>query len=403
MRRWALPVVAVLALVGGVAWAFVNGGERLRPEAEPVPVAQPAERPVLAAVESLPRLKASLEVMAETGRFSGGVLVARGDRILFRQVYGQADREAGRAFSLDTPFRLASVGKTFTAAAVLKLQEEGMLSLEDPVCRWIADCPDAWGPIRVKHLISHQTGIPDLMARPGWGRMRTTPRTLEQLTEDSKAYGLGFEPGTRVSYNNAGFNLAAAVVEAAAGMPFHDFLDSAFFRPLGMAHTRHDGGPDLAMGYGDLPGGITPQPEANVSLITGAGSLSSTLDDMLIWQWALHRDGLLSPRSYAAMIADHAPPETEGTRRRGPPRSWGYGLFTRALGLQVEPGFSDRQIFHTGSWAGFRNMVIWQPEAEVVVIVLSNNYHRREEVLLLSQQALAEALGRSFPLGLVRD
>lgn len=354
-------------------------------------------RPPVVVVEEMPRLKASLDAMADSGRFTGAVLVARGDQVLFRQVYGMADREAGRPFELDTPLRLASVSKMFTAAAILRLQDEGVLSVEDPVCDWIADCPQAWSDIRIGHLISHQSGIPDLMARPGWGTRRVTPATLDDLTRDSALYTLQFAPGSRVRYNNAGFNLAAAVVEAATGVPFPIYLERTFFEPLGMTRTGYDAVPDLAMGYANFPAGITPQPRANVSIIPGAGALSSTVDDLLAWTWALHRGGLLSPSSHAALTADHAPVDTPDERRGGPRRHWGYGLFTRALGRQVEPAFDDVQIYHTGSWSGFRNMVIWQPEGEVVVIVLANNYHRRDEVFLISQQAVAEALGRPFP------
>ncbi|MBO9502374.1 serine hydrolase domain-containing protein [Brevundimonas sp. A19_0] len=392
-----LAGLAVLVLLGGGIWGGLSGfgAGAAAPEAEQGPTLPP--RPPVTVVQSLPRLQATLEDMAERGRFTGGVLVARGDEVLFRQVYGMADREAGRAFTLDTPFRLASVSKMFTAAALLRLQDEGVLSVDDPVCRWIKPCPEAWADIRVGHLISHQSGIPDLMQRPGWGIRRTTPATLDELTFDSSQYRLEFEPGTDLRYNNAGFNLAAAVVESATGQDFHSWLSQTFFQPLGMTRTGYDVVPDLAMGYADFPAGITPQPEANVSIIPGAGALSSTLDDLLAWEWALHRGGLLSERSYAAMIADHAPLDTPDERRGGPRRLWGYGLFSRSLGHQVEPAFEDRQIYHTGSWSGFRNMVLWQPGAEIVVIVLSNNYHRREEVFLISQQAMAEALGRPYP------
>ena len=83
-------------------------------------------------------------------------------------------------------------------------------------------------------------------------------------------------------------------------------------------------------------------------------------------------------------------------------RDWGYGLFTNSLGRRVRPDFLDRQIYHTGSWSGFRNLVAHQPEGDVTVIVLSNNYHQREAVFLLSQQGMAEALGRAFPTAMAR-
>ena len=393
-----LAGLAAVGILAASAWTLTVDTDGHPDDAEAAAGMIVRERPPVVAIEALPQLRASLDDLAARGRFTGGVLVARGDEVLFRQVYGMADREEGRPFALDTPFRLASVSKMFTAAAILRLQDEGVLSVDDPVCRWIRPCPEAWANIRVGHLLSHQSGIPDLMARPGWGLRRTTPATLDELTADSRQYALTFEPGTDLRYNNAGFNLAAAVVEAATDSPFDVWMTRTFFEPLNMDRTGHDAVPGLAMGYADFPAGITPQPDANVSIIAGAGALSSTLDDLLAWEWALHRGGLLSPSSYAAMVSDHAPPDTPDERRGGPRRLWGYGLFSRALGHQVEPAFDDRQIYHTGSWSGFRNMVVWQPDAEIVVIVLSNNYHRREEVFLISQQAVAEALGRPFPV-----
>ena len=132
-----------------------------------------------------------------------------------------------------------------------------------------------------------------------------------------------------------------------------------------------------------------------------AGALYSTLDDMLVWQRALHGGHLLSDYSYRQMVADHAPddmPSERGHKRR----DWGYGLFVNDLGDQVRPAFHDRQIYHTGSWSGFRNLVLYQPDQDVTVIVLSNNYHQRDQVFLISQQAMAEALGRDFPTTLAR-
>ena len=357
-----------------------------------------APRPPVEAIAALPLLAAELD---SRSRFMGAILVARGDQILFRQTYGMADADQRRPSQLNTRFRLASVSKQFTAAAILKLQDEGKLTVGDPVCRWIQPCPAAWAPVRIHHLLSHSSGIPDLMARPAWGLRRVTPATLDELTEDSKAFRLSFPPGTKVRYDNAGFNLAAAIVEKASGMAFADYLQTAFFDPLGMTDTGVGETADLAMGHANFPEGLTTQPQANVSIVAGAGALYSTLDDMLAWQRALHHGQVLTPFSYAQMIADHAPADTPRERGR-PHRAWGYGMFANSLGWQVRPAFEDRQIYHTGSWSGFRNLVSYQPEADVTVIVLSNNYHQRDQVFLITQQAMAEALGRPFPRGLDR-
>ncbi|WP_183252016.1 serine hydrolase domain-containing protein [Brevundimonas basaltis] len=390
-----LAVIFVLA-AGVVAWLTV----RPLPEA-PAPEPLPP-RPPLVVVEDLPQLAGQLERWGGSGAFTGGVLVARGDQVLFRQVYGYADRNLGKPLALDSRFRLASVSKQFTAAAILRLQDEGVLTVDDPVCRWVEDCPAAWAPIRLHHLLSHTSGIPDLMARPGWGLRRVTPATSEQLTVESAQYGLQFPPGTKVRYNNAAYNLLGHVVQKASGLPLQDYLRDAFFVPLAMADTGfEDDRSDVVMGYANLGGPPSPQPDHNVSIIPGAGALYSTLDDLLVWNRALHGGTLLSPESYSQMIADHAPADTPDERGR-PRRDWGYGLFVNSLGRRVRPDFLDRQIYHTGSWSGFRNLATHQPEGDVTVIVLSNNYHQREAVFQLSQQGMAEALGRAFPTAMAR-
>ena len=402
-KPWLLVSVGVAAaLVGLVAWQ----GLPTQSEADKVEAAR-AEmpvRPALEVVENLPRLKSRLDYMGQTGQFMGGILVARGNEILYRQVYGMANREAGQPLALDSRFLLASVSKQFTAVAVLKLQEAGKLSVDDPVCKWIQPCPERWQPLKIHHLLSHTSGIPDLMSQSEWGRIRITPRTLEELTAKSAEYGLQFQPGTKVRYNNAAFNLAADIVGKASGMPFEDYLRTEILDPLGMKDTGSDAKADaqgIIMGYANFPGGITPQPLANVSVVAGAGALYSTLDDMLVWNQALHKGRILESASYADMIRDHAPegmPSERGLSRR----AYGYGIYDNHLGERVSPAFDDRQIYHTGSWAGFRNLVVYQPDNDITVVVLSNNYHQRDQVFLLSQQALAEALGRDFPTGMKR-
>jgi CubicO group peptidase (beta-lactamase class C family) len=393
---FGLMALLVAIVAAAVAWHSAH-----RPSIAVTPDPLPPRPPVVV-VETLPRLKAQLDRWGGSGAFTGGVLVARGDEVLFRQVHGYADRSLGKPLELNSRFRLASVSKQFTAAAILKLQDDGVLSIWDPLCRWIQPCPPAWEPIRLHHLLSHTSGVPDLMARPGWGVRRVTPATPEELTADSMLYGLQFPPGTKVRYDNAGYNLLGVVVEKASGLPLHDYLKKTFFEPLGMADTGYDDGlSGVVMGYANLAGGPTPQPNANVSIIFAAGALYSTLDDMLAWQRALHGGHVLSPNSYRQMISDHAPDGTPDERGR-PRRLWGYGLYEKSLGGQVRPDFLDRQIYHTGSWSGFRNLVTYQPDADVTVIVLSNNYHQREAVFLLSQQAMAEALGRPFPTSVAR-
>ncbi|WP_297801663.1 serine hydrolase domain-containing protein [uncultured Brevundimonas sp.] len=403
-KPWLLIGIATVALLGGgMTLARMHSdaptAEKRAPKTDPL-----LARPPLEVVENLPQLKERLDHLAETGQFTGEVLVARGNQVLFRQTYGMANYEERRPFALDTRFRLASVSKQFTGAAILKLQDEGKLSVNDPVCQWIQPCPERWADIRIHHLISHTSGIPDLMAQSHWGMVRVTPHTPEQLLINATQYGLQFPAGTKVRYNNVGFNTAAYIVARASGMSFEDYLQKSFFDPLGMTNTgsdTHANTPGLAMGYGLFPGGLTPQPLANVSVVHGAGALYSTADDLLAWNLALHNGHVLSPDSYADMIRDHSPADTPKERGR-PHRAYGYGIFMNTLGERVSPSFSEPQIYHTGSWSGFRNLVTYEPTNKITVVVLSNNYHLRDQVLLISQQGMAEALGKPFPTALAR-
>lgn len=392
----AIAAVFVLGLSALVGYRLMG---RLVPEVDRAEAAVLIARPHVVEVEALPQLAERLRREGDSGRFMGAVLVAQGDKILFRQAYGLANHETGQPLALDARFRLASISKQFTAAAVLKLQDEGKLTVDDPVCQWIQPCPAAWRPLKLGHLMSHTSGIPDIMAQAQWGLIRVTPRTKQELTDASAGYGLSFPPGSKIRYNNAGFNLLTQVIEKASGQSFEAYLQNAFFMPLNMANTGSDADGktgDLVMGYANFPGGLTAQPDANVSVVVGAGALYSTLDDLLTWNRALHNGKVVSDASYARMIADYSPPDQPDERGR-PHRAWGYGLFVNSLGERVEPGFPERQVYHTGSWAGFRNIVTYEPVSGTTVIVLGNNYHQREQVFLTSQQAMAEALGYPFP------
>lgn len=406
--RAAAPFAAVAGVAAGALLSLLAvGSAAARKDPEPVVVAEAGVShivlpPLTTQEGALPQLRERLERLEASGQFMGVVLVTRGDQVLLREAYGPADSETGAANTPDSRFRLASVSKQFTAAAILRLQDEGRLSVDDPVCRWISPCPAGWEDIRLTHLLSHTSGLPDLMDRPGWGDRRVTPATISQLTADTVRYRPRFEPGARADYNNAGYNLLADIVERASGQSYEAFLRSAFFEPLGMDDTGSDAdamGHGIVMGHNSGGGGPVHGPLPNVSIIPGAGALYSTADDMLTWQRALHHGRLLSADSYRAMIADHAP-EDQGLPVGARPRAWGYGLFTSDLGSGADPQFHAFQIYHTGSWAGFRNLVSYLPGEDVTVVVLTNNYHQRDQVFLIVQQAMAEAIGAPFPTGL---
>ena len=338
---------------------------------------------------------------AAADRFSGAVLVARGDEVLFRGAYGLADRGTGEPLTPESRFRIASLSKQFTAAAVLQLQDKGVLSVDDPVCRWIEPCPEAWRAVTLHHLLSHTSGVPDLMRRRDWSKVRWAKQSTAEMTAASAALPLEFQPGERIGYSNVGYNLLGHVVERAAARPFAEHLRLTLLEPLGLKDTGWDDGSRLlATGYSAGAEGLIPRRESGADVVFASGALYSTVDDLFRWNRALHRGRVLSAKSYAQMTAAAAPERYVTRERLGVPQTFGYGVFIGPRGMRMTPGFPERQVFHTGSWSGFRALATYQPDADVTVVVLSNNYEQEREVLLVAQRAMAEALGRPLPVGL---
>jgi CubicO group peptidase (beta-lactamase class C family) len=364
------------------------------PEAEAPATAAEAARPA-----PLAQLGPWLQAEAAADRFSGAVIVARGDQVLHRAAYGPADRKTGAPLTPEHRFRLASLSKQFTAAAVLRLQDQGKLSVDDPLCRWVQPCPEAWRPITLHHLLTHQSGVPDLMTRRDWPKLRFQEWTPAELVADSARLPLDFEPGTDVKYSNAAYNLLGSVVESASGRPFAEQLRADLLDPLGMKNTGWDDDTvPLAMGYAKTAEGLGRRPRSAAKVVFASGALYSNLDDMLAWSRALHGGRVLSERSYAQMTA--ADPARHPVRARwGVPQRFGYGLFSGSPGLRVLPPFADRQLFHSGSWSGFRAHMAHQPDADVHLIVLSNNYDGETSLGFLTSRGMAEALGRLVPTG----
>ena len=183
-----------------------------------------------------------LSARTELGRFSGAVLVAKGDRVLFRKGYGYADVARRAPFTPETRQAVASITKMFTSMAALKLRDAGKLRLDESVCARLSGCPDAWKPVTVRHLMRHTSGIPDYedpldLGSEKYLAVMMREGTSRRLVEDAKKEPLDFPPGTRFRYSNTGYLVLAEVVESAAGVPFNDFVTKTLLRPAGMVRA----------------------------------------------------------------------------------------------------------------------------------------------------------------------
>ena len=402
-RTWGVGVGAALAglalgvaaTIGYGAWSNRASDSDLAPTAVEAG-SQIGDAPVSPAASGL---DAWLTSENEADRFSGAVLVTRGNEVLLRRAYGLADRGLNVPITPETRFRLASVTKQFTAAAILKLQDDGVLKVTDPVCQWIKPCPDAWAPVTLHHLLTHTAGVHELLRQPNYADRSRREATPRDLTAASAVLPLNFTPGTRFRYSNSGYNLLGDVIERASGKSYGQYLEETFFEPLEMTETGLDDGktviPNLAQGY-DGPDQLPRWREPSV--IFAAGGLVSTLDDMRRWTEGLHAGRVVSAAALNQMLGrDQSGGPYSIRQRRGAALLYGYGLIRAPAGRLVDPGFDVEQAYHTGSWAGFRNIVSHAPSANATVVVLSNRLDQADQVLLVSQKGMAAALGRPTP------
>ncbi|MGN7127186.1 serine hydrolase [Methylorubrum thiocyanatum] len=316
------------------------------------------------------RAQALVAPYIEAGLFSGVILVARDGRPVFRRAYGLADREWEVPNTPQTHFRIGSLTKAFTAAAVLKLAEAGRLGLDDPVRRWVPSVPEAWAGVSLRHLLQHRSGIINFTALPNYydqiARVDHTPAQIVALTAGDP---LLFPPGERFEYSNTNYVLLGMVIEAASGLSYEADLREAVLAPLGLKETGYDDLtvilPRRAAGYRRGRAQWRNAVPMAASSAYAAGALYSTVDDLLAWDEALAGPRLLSDASRAAMFDD---------------RGTGYGLgwfVSRAFGKQADtkPGAktsSHRVYGHAGSIPGFLSINDVYPDDHLTVIVLSN-------------------------------
>lgn len=309
-----------------------------------------------AAAQDAGRMQQVVSTDADKGEFMGAVLVARDGQVLLDRGYGSADLEWKIPNDGDTKFRLGSVTKQFTAAAILLLQERGKLRLDAPVKTYLPDAPAAWDKVTLYNLLTHTAGIPNLTAFDDYEKTKTLPATPASLIARFRDKPLDFQPGEKWSYSNSGFIVLSAIVEKVSGQSYAAFLADNIFKPLGMADTGYDTHaavlPHRASGYAPSAAGPVNADYIDMSIPQGAGGLYSTTRDLLKWETALFGGRLLKPESLRAMIT---------------PYKNNY-----ALGVAVLTPDGSTLITHSGGIEGFNSWLGYDPDRKLAVIVLAN-------------------------------
>lgn len=308
----------------------------------------------------------------------GAVAVMRGGEVVFARGYGFANLETGTPVTPDTVFRIGSLTKQFTAAAMLLLQEDGKLAVDDRVSKYIAEFP-ASDPTTIRQLLTHTSGIAEYVGRPGFPR----ETRLLHRTDELVAYVLdipslhGFAPGTNWQYSSSNYALAGAIIERVSGEPLERFLKTRLFAPLGMNSTALDRSADIvpgrASGYDRLTaeqiGWVNTNP-VDMSVPFAAGAMRSSVGDLVIWSHALTHGKVLRPESYKEMttpvrLSDGSLPTQltkDGTRREV---HYGMGIFLAGEGREAE-------ISHGGAIDGFTASLFSLVGSDVSVAALVN-------------------------------
>jgi CubicO group peptidase (beta-lactamase class C family) len=302
---------------------------------------------------------AYLDAAVEHDHFSGTVLVAHNGAPIFSQSYGMANYELNAPFTPDTVFNIASITKQFTATAIMQLQEQGRLNVGDPICNYLTDCPAAWRPITIRHLLTHTSGIPNYSSLLDWDEVGAVHEYYSrgEVVELFDNLPLEFAPGEQHSYSNSGYQLLAQIIERVSGVSYGAYLNDNIFTPLGMTHTRYNATralvPNRATGYYSLGTSFI-----NVSLHTptvhfGDAGIFSSARDLLLWDQALYSDRVLSQASKDAMFTPFL-------------NNYGYGW-------RVGQSHGHAQVNHSGSSQGFSSFIMRFPDDRLTIIVLSNS------------------------------
>jgi CubicO group peptidase (beta-lactamase class C family) len=313
------------------------------------------------------------------------ILVAKNGKAIYRKAVGKSNLELDVDMIPENVFMLASITKQFTAIAILMLEEQEKLSLNDPITKFIPNYPTQGKIITVHHLLNHTSGI---KSYTGIGNLRQVARqdkTLDELIDYFKNEPMDFNPGDAYRYNNSGYVLLGKIIEVISEDTYEGFLHKNIFEPLKMSNSRYGSNRALiknrAMPYEQTDQGYINASYLSMTLPHAAGALVSTIDDLLKWQNALANNTLIKATTLQKAI-------NGSTLNNGEHINYGYGL--GEMNLKGSKGYT-----HSGGIFGSSTNGIYLIEEDVYVIGLSNC--SCNDIGALTQNLAAAAIGKPFP------
>jgi CubicO group peptidase (beta-lactamase class C family) len=363
MRHHPIPIAVLLALLGAAAHAA----------SPPTPAALAAYAEQLLDEQKVPRDGPGVTV-----------LVARGDQLLYKGARGMAGIELGAPMQPDHLMRIGSVTKQFAAAALLKQVDEGKARLDDPLSKYLPDYPNG-NKITLLQLLNHTSGIKSYTGISGYmGNPIKRDLSTAELVKEFKDQPVDFAPGEKWAYNNSGYVLVGAVVEAISGKPWHQSIDELLLKPAQITNVHWESGDQLFKGLasGYTHNGrreVAPARLLSMTQPHAAGALIANTEGLWRWNLALHGGKLISKGSYDRMVTP------EGAAK---PQHYGFGIGTGTL--RGQPLLS-----HGGGIFGFSSLLSYLPQSRTVVI-LRNSDGPGLSMDTVSRKLAAFAIGEPF-------
>jgi CubicO group peptidase (beta-lactamase class C family) len=334
-------------------------------------------------------------MVVKTNWPGGEVLVARDGRIIFEKGYGFAQVESRAPCTDHTRFRIGSITKQFTSAAIFKLAENGKLRLDDHLSKFIPDWPRG-DQVTLRHLLTHTSGIHNFTDHPGFYEHVTEPISMEALIASFRNDAYDFNPGEKYSYCNSGYVLLGHIVEKVSGEPYGEYLRKTFLKPLGMKNTGvYRAGMSSvgeAFGYSYTNGMMVPAVNWEMSKVSTAGELYSTAHDLFLWNEAIFNHRALSEASLKTAFTVGVLKWDDPTH----PEDVGY-----ACGWTRDWLDGAREISHGGELWGFGSYLLRLPEYNLTVVVLLNcaPHPPGLQQWVLAREIARRVLGSELPDG----
>jgi CubicO group peptidase (beta-lactamase class C family) len=314
------------------------------------------------------------------------VIVVRDGQTILRKGYGMANLELGVPIEPDMVFRLGSITKQFTAVCILMLLEQGKLALDDPITKFLPNYPTRGYVITVEHLLTHTSGLRSYTDMPERIPLIRKDFTLQELIDFFKNQPMQFAPGTRWVYNNSGYVLLGAIIEKVTTQTYEQFMQQHIFQPLGMKRSYYDSPeriiPRRVAGYQGNPNGYSNAAYVSMTQPYAAGALASTVDDLALWDAALHADRLVKQETLQRAFALYRLADGSFT-------DYGYGW-----GISEYQG--HRIVEHGGGIQGFVTHAVRMPDDRVFVAILSNNERKAALPEQLAFKIAALAIGKPY-------